>query len=93
MNIDFAATLVENVGDATTGAPQKWPGGVLCVTAEGTVTVAVVQSQTRNGAWVPVDGLSFDAAAMKSAVVPAGPIRAVVTTGSAVYMYALRGAR
>lgn len=83
--------LLSNAG-ASTGSAVSFPGGLMVVSMEGTVTSVAMQMQTPNGAWVPIAALAFSAAGVLSAWLPAGNYRAVVTTGTAVYAYMYRAA-
>jgi hypothetical protein len=78
-------------GDDNTGDAFPWPGGILSISASGTVVAGVaIERQDGNGAWVPIASLAHTAVGIKNDFVPAGPIRAVDTGGTLVYVYAMR---
>lgn len=90
MALTWSAILLED-GDDNTGATANWPGGILSISASGTVVAGVaINRQDGNGAWVPIASLAHTAAGIKNDFVPAGPIQAVDTGGTAVFVYAMR---
>lgn len=84
----YRGTLLENA--SATGAAVKWPGGRGVFMAEATWGGGSVklQMQTPNGTFVDIDGASLTANGTKAFDAPAGFIKAVVATATAVYAYA-----
>ena len=87
----WAANLLENAG-AGDGSWFIWPGGVLGVTFEGTVTDVDVEMQSSasgSAVVIPIATMTTIAASSYvSVALPPGKIRASVNTGSAVYVRA-----
>lgn len=84
------------LNDAGASVAKDWQGGAGLFTAEGTFgggSVAL-QIQTANSTWVAVNAegtltpISLTAAGSANFKAPAGPLRAVPTTATAVYAYA-----
>ena len=88
---NWAANLLSDAG-AGDGAWFSWPGGVLGVTFEGTVTdVDVEMKSDASGSVVVVPIATMTTIAASSFVsvaLPPGQIRASVNTGSNVYVRA-----
>lgn len=91
-----ALVLASNAG-AGNGAAQDWPGGMGKFFAEATWGggSAKLEQQTPNGTWVPValpytsTQVSLTANGSLDFYAPAGPIRAVIATATAAYVYAV----
>jgi hypothetical protein len=89
MALGGRVTLGENIG-AGNGTAAHWPGGSgnLMATATFGGGSVKLQVQMPDGTYVDVDGVSLTAAGTKYFHLGPGLIRAVVTTASAVYVYA-----
>ena len=82
--------LLENA--SASGSSVDWPGGTGVMYAEGTFSGATVKLQTQspNGTWMDVgSATTFTANGVGAFILPAGPIKAVISGGppSAVYAY------
>lgn len=86
---DWAATLIANSG-AATGDYILCPGGKVAFTFSGTVTDVDIEFEDVNSADIPAATSLTTVAAVGIVVVdlPPGKIRAVVITGTAVYVRA-----
>lgn len=84
------------VNDVGGSVGQQWQGGCGVFTGEATFGGGniALQMLTPNGTWVPVNvegtstPISLTAAGMANFKVPAGQLRAVVTTATVVFAYA-----
>jgi hypothetical protein len=88
-------TLASNAG-AGAQASVDWQGGRGMLFGEGTWGGgnAALQMQSPNGTWVPIYDAAGNAVTItvnggKVFEAPAGPLRANITTASAVYAYAV----
>jgi len=89
-------TLALNAG-AGNGAGVDWPGGrgLLMVDATFGGGNVALQQQSPSGAWLPLNAegsttaISLTANGTVNFVAPAGQIRAVITTATAVNAYAV----
>lgn len=85
------------VNDVGASVAQQWQGGSGVFTGEGTFGGGniALQMLTQNGTWVPVNAectltpISLTAAGMANFKAPATQLRAVVTTATAVFAYAI----
>lgn len=91
----YGIALLANVSAAGAGAGVNWNGGRGAFTAVGTFggTAATLEIQSVTGAWVPVTSaagtpVSLSAAGYVIFEAPPGTLRAVLTGGAPVNVYA-----
>lgn len=82
-------TLASNAG-AGNGTAYQWQGGRGLFTGEATWGggSAKLQYMSVNGTWIDVPSISLTANGMLAFELPPGPIRTVIATASAAYVYA-----
>lgn len=84
--------LLTNISAAGNGAGQPWPGGSGAFISEGTIggSSLKLQMQTPQATWIDIDPALTFATLPNSYgfLIPAGQIRAVLTGGSPVNVYA-----
>lgn len=84
--------LLTNISVAGNGAGFVWSGGAGAFVAEGTIggSALKLQMQTPQGTWIDIDpALTFSTLSNSYGfLIPAGQIRAVLTGGSPVNVYA-----
>lgn len=87
----YKAELAVNAG-AGNGSAKAWPGGKGYFFGEAAWSGgnAKLQMMSPNGTWIDVTSASLTASGYVAFEIPAGQIRVVITTSSAVYAYAVK---
>lgn len=88
----YRADLLSNAG-AGNGTAHQWPGGkgyFVAETSSWSAGSAKLQMQTPQGSWIDVPSVSLSANGAVAIDLPAGMVRAVVATSTAVYAWAIR---
>jgi len=88
---DYQVALAANAG-AGNGSTCQWPGGQGAFIAEATWGggSAKLQTISPQGTWLDVTSVTLNANGLILFTIPAGQIRVVIATSSAVYAWAVR---